>query len=116
MIRGMDLLHDLILASGLIGLGLARAERVALFLEKRNEMVIGCFGAAFAGGVFVPVNPVLKPQQVAYILRDCNVRFLVTSASRYEQLAEVLRECADLRCVVLVDDAPTQAGNGTQKV
>ena len=40
------------------------------------------FGAAAAGGVFVPVNPLLKPEQVAYILSDCNVRVLVTSADR----------------------------------
>ena len=40
------------------------------------------FGAAAAGGVFVPVNPLLKPEQVAYILADCNVRVLVTSADR----------------------------------
>ena len=38
------------------------------------------FGAAAAGGVFVPVNPLLKAEQVAYILRDCDVRVLVTSA------------------------------------
>ena len=33
-----------------------------------------------AGGVFVPVNPVLKPAQVAHILADCDVRVLVTTA------------------------------------
>jgi acyl-CoA synthetase (AMP-forming)/AMP-acid ligase II len=42
------------------------------------------FGAALAGAVFVPVNPLLKPEQVAYILADCNVRpVLVTSASAW---------------------------------
>ena len=38
------------------------------------------FGAAHAGAAFVPVNPLLKPEQVGHILRDCNVRVLVTSA------------------------------------
>ena len=42
----------------------------------------GVLRRAAAGGVFVPVNPLLKAEQVAYILRDCNVRVLVTSAER----------------------------------
>jgi len=58
--------------------------------------------AAAAGGVFVPVNPVLKPAQVAYILKDCDVRILVTSAERLNLLAESLGECEDLRAVMIV--------------
>src|ERR1700694_2582919 len=63
-------------AAAYLELRLARNERVAVYLEKRFETVIAVFGAAAAGGVFVPVNPLLKPDQVAYILRDCNVRVL----------------------------------------
>ena len=65
--------------AGLMGLGVQRAERVAVYLDKRNETVVASFGATAAGAVFVPVNPLLKPEQVAFILRDCNVRVLVTS-------------------------------------
>ena len=99
-------------AGGLIGLGLQRGERVAIYLEKRFETVIASFGAPAAGGVFVPLNPLLKPEQVAYILRDCNVRVLVTSPERLALLAAVLAECHDLRQVVLLDgqQSPTPAG------
>jgi acyl-CoA ligase (AMP-forming) (exosortase A-associated) len=90
-------------ASGLVGLGLQRGERVGIFLEKRFETVIASFGAPAAGGVFVPLNPLLKPEQVGYILRDCNVRVLVTSPERATLLAPVLAECRDLRQVVLLD-------------
>ncbi|WP_290650850.1 AMP-binding protein, partial [Aquisalimonas sp.] len=86
--------------------GLERDERVAVYLEKRPEAVVGLFGAAAAGGVFVPVNPLLKPPQVGYILRDCNVRVLVTSASRLEQLGDELSHCHDLHTVVVVDGPP----------
>ena len=65
-------------ARGLLALGLNRTERVAVYLPKRLEAVAVLFGTALAGGVFVPINPLLKPEQVAYILRDCNVRVLVT--------------------------------------
>ena len=91
-------------ASGLLQLGLGRQERVAIYLEKRFENVIAVFGATAAGGVFVPVNPLLKPDQVGYILRDCNVRILVTSPERYAMLADTLAQCSDLRHVVLTVD------------
>src|SRR4051794_20860359 len=61
-------------AGGLRHIGLERGERVAVFLDKRIEAVVSIFGTSAADGVFVPVNPVLKPKQVAYILSDCNVR------------------------------------------
>jgi acyl-CoA ligase (AMP-forming) (exosortase A-associated) len=96
-------------ANGLLDLGLARAERVAVYLDKRFETVIACFGTAAAGGAFVPVNPLLKPEQVAYIGRDCNVRVLVTSAERLELLREALAGCEDLRHVIVVGDAAIAA-------
>ncbi|ABD68450.1 AMP-dependent synthetase and ligase [Rhodoferax ferrireducens T118] len=90
-------------AAGLLGLGLDRGERVAIYLEKRFETVIASFGAPAAGAVFVPVNPLLKPEQVAFILRDCNVRVLVTSPERLALMKEMLAECHDLRHVVVTD-------------
>lgn len=94
-------------ASGLMGLGLARAERVAIYLDKRPETVVSFFGTSTAGGVFVPVNPILKAEQVGHILRDCNVRVLVTSPERFVALAETLHECHDLRHVILTGEART---------
>ncbi len=92
-------------AGGLIGLGLQRGERVAIYLEKRFETVVASFGAPAAGGVFVPLNPLLKAEQLAYILRDCNVRVLVTSPERLALLQETLPACHDLRHVVVLDPA-----------
>ena len=98
-------LHDAVtkFSDGLIGLGLQRGERVAIYLEKRFETVIASFGAPAAGGVFVPLNPLLKPEQVGYILRDCNVRVLITSPERLALLSDTLMQCHDLRHVVVLD-------------
>jgi acyl-CoA ligase (AMP-forming) (exosortase A-associated) len=99
-------------AAGLIELGVARGERVGIYLEKRPEFVTSAFGAMRAGAVFVPLNPLLKAEQVAYILRDCNVRVLVTSAERLATVAQVLSQCRDLRHVVVIgasDDAVAPA-------
>ena len=98
-------------AGGLAGLGLARAERVGIYLDKRPEFVAAAFGTSAAGGVFVPINPVLKAAQVGHILRDCAVRVLVTTAERLAALGDALDHCHDLRHVVLVgaDGATTRS-------
>jgi acyl-CoA ligase (AMP-forming) (exosortase A-associated) len=92
-------------AHGLLQLGLQRGERVAIYLDKRFEAVIAAFGAARAGCIFVPVNPLLKPAQVEHILRDCNVRILVTTPERHALLGEILPACGDLRHCVLAGTA-----------
>lgn len=65
-------------------LGLPRGARVAVYLEKRTEMVVACFGAAAAGLVMVPVNPGLKPEQVRHVLMDSQAAAWVTSSPRLE--------------------------------
>ncbi|WP_402718191.1 acyl-CoA ligase (AMP-forming), exosortase A system-associated [Janthinobacterium rivuli] len=96
-------------ATTLLTLGLQRGARVAVYLEKRPENVSAMFGAAAAGGVFVPVNPLLKPDQVAYILADCNVDILVTSRERLAQLGPALAACPDLRTVLLTGEGEAQS-------
>jgi len=96
-------------AALLLRAGLAPGARVAVYMEKRIENVAAMFGAAAAGCVFVPVNPLLKPEQVAYILADCNVRLLATTPERLAQLAGVLPACPDLQTVLLTDGAGASA-------
>ena len=87
-----------------LDLGLKKSERVAIFLEKRVENIAAMFAATQAGGVFVPVNPLLKGEQVVHILRDCNVRVLVTSGDRLKILAPYLLDCSDVRAVVVLSE------------
>jgi acyl-CoA ligase (AMP-forming) (exosortase A-associated) len=88
----------------LLTLGILPGERVAIYLPKVPETVFALFGTSKAGGVFVPVNPLLKPQQVAYILKDCNVRILITSSDRLRLVSEALKDCHDLRSVIVIDE------------
>ncbi|PKO55557.1 MAG: acyl-CoA ligase (AMP-forming), exosortase A system-associated, partial [Betaproteobacteria bacterium HGW-Betaproteobacteria-21] len=100
-------------AAGLLQLGIDRTERVGIYLDKRIETATAFFGITAAGGVFVPVNPILKAEQVGYILQDCNVRVLVTSPERFTALKEALTHCHDLRHVILtntVAELPTLPG------
>ena len=97
-------------ANALAHLDVGRGARVAIYLDKRREAVIASFGTPAHGAVFVPVNPLLKAEQVAYILRDCGVRVLVTSQERLPSLAPVLAACPELRHVVVTGTPTTRLG------
>jgi acyl-CoA ligase (AMP-forming) (exosortase A-associated) len=90
-------------AAGLQQLGLHKGERVAIYLPKQDEAVVAFFGIALAGGIFVPINPLLKSSQVAHILNDCGANLLITSRDRAKLLTPILSECKDLKQVILVD-------------
>lgn len=99
-------------AGALRGLGLERGQRVGVYLDKRIETVVALFGASPAGGVFVPVNPLLRPKQVAHILNDCDVRVLVTSPERLELLREELEGCRSVTHVIVVGEGAEAADLG----
>ncbi len=87
-------------------------DRVAVYLPKQLEAVVSLFATVRAGGVFVPVNSLLKSAQVEYILNDCQVSVLVTSLSRYRQLKTTLANCHSVKRIFLTDCEPAQCPEG----
>ena len=61
-------------AAGLQAIGLEANDRVAVYLPKQPEAVEFMFATVAANGVFVPVNPVLRPEQVEHILGSLSIR------------------------------------------
>ncbi len=70
--------------------GVGRGDRVAIFLPKSIEECVAIFAASAAGAVFVPVNALLKPQQVRHIVEDCGARLLIANAVLAESLGSAL--------------------------
>lgn len=91
-------------SQALCKLGVMPKERVAIWLDKRVETVVTIFAAANIGAVFVPINPQLKPDQVAHILEDSGTCMLITTKMRAMMLGERISQRVNLRIVALVDD------------
>jgi acyl-CoA ligase (AMP-forming) (exosortase A-associated) len=89
-------------AATLGGLGLRRGDRVGVYLEKRFETVAAIFATSLAGGVFVPINPVLRERQVGHIIADCDIRVLVTTPDRLAGLDAVLDGATSVEYVIVV--------------
>jgi acyl-CoA ligase (AMP-forming) (exosortase A-associated) len=93
------------LAMGLRRAGLQRGDRVGIYLDPSVPQVLSIFGVCCAGGVFVPLNPKLFPEQIEHIANDCGVKGLIVSGSKLRALAEVLDRFRSLEFVVIVGDA-----------
>ncbi len=91
-------------AAGLRRLGLRRGERVVVYLEKRVETVVAMLAVSSAGGVLVPVNPLFRPRQVAYVVADCDARVVVTTWERHRTLGARIEAGESPPHLVLIGD------------
>ena len=74
-------------AAALLDLGLKPGDRVASWMAKTGLACILPLAAARAGLVHVPINPVLKRAQAAYILADSGARLLIGNEARVRSLS-----------------------------
>ena len=91
------------LARGLRSAGVARGDRVGIYLEASVPQALSLFAVSLAGGVFVPINGLLRAEQVAHIVRDSGMRVLITTGTRLASLATVLKELPSVESLVVVD-------------
>jgi 4-hydroxybenzoate-CoA ligase len=78
-------------ASALRQAGLQREHRVVLLLQDTIDFPIAFWGAIRAGVVPVPVNTLLAPETVAYILADSRAQAVVISAPLLPALQAALQ-------------------------
>jgi acyl-CoA ligase (AMP-forming) (exosortase A-associated) len=83
--------------------GIRRGDRIGIFLESSVPQVLSIFGISQAGGVFVPINSLLFPDQVAHIASDCRMKGLITSKSKLHSLAPVLEGVQSLEFLIVAD-------------
>lgn len=98
------------LAMGLRSAGLERGERVGIYLDASVPQVLAIFGVSQAEGVYVPINSLLHPEQVAHIARDCGMTALITTPAKLAALAEVLPQIPSIEFVVLTAGEQTTDG------
>ena len=68
------------LAHGLLKLGLARGDRVAILSQSCHQYIEFYFAVAKAGLVGVPLNSMLLPAELEFIINDAGARALVVDA------------------------------------
>jgi 4-hydroxybenzoate-CoA ligase len=100
-------------ADAMLQAGIKREQRVLLLLQDTIDFPIAFWGTMRAGAVPVPINTLLTPDTIAYILADCRADMLVIASGLTTDLAATLSR-ANLPCVVVSQPdgtAPVLAGD-----
>jgi long-chain acyl-CoA synthetase len=93
-------------AAGLVARGVRHGQPVSLYAQNRWEWVVAYHGALKAGAVVNPVNVMLTPEELAFVLRDCGAAAVFTSAEQAPTVVELTRDLPELRMVVAFGEAP----------
>ena len=95
-------------------MGLEKGERVAMLLTNSLDAVTFDSAALSNGLVPVPLHAIDTPGACAYILKDSNARFLVTTArARWNAIAAAGTPLPDLKQVVLLNETESPEFDGT---
>jgi len=88
------------IASSLAGLGVVPGDRVGLYSLNTPEFAAIYLGILKAGGTVVPVNIMLNPKEVAFILNDAGARGLFYHLALSDAAALARRSVAGLEFAV----------------
>jgi len=94
-------------AHGLLGLGLAKGDRVGIWAPNCAEWTLVQYATARIGAILVNINPAYRSHELAYVLQQSGIRSLVAYAqfkgASYADMIEAVRdECPDLIDVVYI--------------
>jgi long-chain acyl-CoA synthetase len=85
----LDALSDQF-ATALVGLGIEKNNRVALFLPNIPQFIIAYYGILKAGAVLTTISPLHREREVEYQLSDSEAKAIVTLDSLFPITKEVL--------------------------
>src|SRR5688572_22363992 len=80
-------------------------DRVGIWLKNCPEFVPVLFAILNAGGVVVPINNFLKPDEVSFIINDAGVNVLITDKSTAEALPKLTAARPELKFWLVEDFA-----------
>ena len=92
------------LANLLVEKGMKIGDRAAVFMPRCAQTAVAIYGILKAGGIFVPVDPGMPAGGVRSLVRNCGIRFILTSPKKDRVLRQVLETPESIECVVGVGD------------
>ncbi|MFL5818869.1 MAG: class I adenylate-forming enzyme family protein [Conexibacter sp.] len=96
------------LAARLHARGIARGDRVAVLLPNGVEAAVAIYGTLRAGAAFVPLNPTIKADKLAYVLRDCEAVAVIADDALAPLAHEARKHAPGVRDLLLVGQPATE--------
>lgn len=70
-------------------LDLPKGSRIGIYSNKGIEQVIAILAILSTDYVLVPLTKLLKPEQVEYIIKDCDIKCIITDKLKLESIEEI---------------------------
>jgi acetyl-CoA synthetase len=90
-------------ANVLEALGVAKGDRVFIFLERVPEVYISALGTLKIGAIIGPLFSAFGPDAVKDRLLDSGSKILITSPQLKSKIEDILEELPDLEHIIIVD-------------
>ena len=91
-------------AAGLLSLGLAKGDRVALIAEGRNDWVMAELGILYCGAINVPISVKIDELgDLAFRLSHAGCRMAIVSQGQVEKIRAIRRDLPDLQQTIVLD-------------
>ena len=87
-------------AAGLEDLGVAKGDRVAIYLPNIPQFIIAYYGILKAGAVLTAISPLHREREVEYQLNDSEAETIVTLDSLYPIVSAVRRRTKLKRAII----------------
>ena len=78
---------------------LQSGDRVALWLKNCPEFVFSLFGILLGEGVVVSINSFLTPDEVGFIVKDCDAKVVISEVSMAEGTAKLVKDNPSLQLI-----------------
>nr|MBA3826982.1 AMP-binding protein [Ktedonobacterales bacterium] len=96
-------------ANGLTAMGVKKGDRVGLYLHNVPLFIESYYGIQRIGATVVPLNPLYKPAEIAFILNDCGAKAVITLGMFYPNVAAARQEIRSLQHAI-TDSTDPMAG------
>jgi amino acid adenylation domain-containing protein len=100
------------LARYLVDIGVARGDRVGIYLDKSADSIVAIYGALKAGAVYVPLDPHAPASRLGFICRDCDVRVMLTGREKVADWGALLDGGAPIESLVVLNTLQADALDG----
>ncbi|GIO22569.1 long-chain fatty acid--CoA ligase [Oceanobacillus sp. J11TS1] len=82
-------------------LGIKRGEKVLLFMQNSPQFVIAYYAILRADAVVVPINSMLKGEELEFYVNDCEIRNAIIGQELYDRISPLI-ETTSLEEIIIV--------------
>jgi len=93
-------------AAGLLSLGVAKGDRLALISEGRTDWVTAELGILYTGAINVPISVKLDElSELKFRLAHSGARMVVVSSGQVEKIQKIKKDLPELEKIILLDES-----------